>query len=188
MQVGVYPPPIGGVAIHIQRLIAGCRDSGIECTVVDVSRRLKKVAGVLNIIRITDWPRILFSRQEIVHIHTTDVHWKLPAVFFCLARLKGAPVVLSYHSLRDTFEFSSIGRRVMRRILKSTSRIIAISLEIKNKLVSLGAGSDNISVIPAFLPPVMKGEEIHACPAELWTFMESHRPVIAANAYDIIKY
>src|SRR4030042_3111377 len=113
--VGVYPPPYGGVSVHIQRLLAGCPGNDISCTVFDVSRSVKKVPGVVNISRFWNWPRFLFSRQDIVHVHTSAVNWVIPVIFFYLARIKGAAFVLSYHSLRnDCADFGAPGLKMMK--------------------------------------------------------------------------
>lgn len=187
--VGVYPPPIGGVSIHIQRLMAGCLENGIQCAVVDVSRSLKKVPDVLNILRISDWPRILFSKPDIVHIHTTNLNWFIPSFFRCLTMMKGARLVLSLHALRhEPEEFSSPGRRMMKAMVKSATRVIAVNPEIKEKLVALGAAPEKVSIIPAYLPPAIKEEEIGEVPPEVWTFMAGHSPVISANAYAVTKF
>ena len=45
--VGGYPPPYGGVSIHIQRLHTQCLKNKIRCTVYDISRHVKKVRHVI---------------------------------------------------------------------------------------------------------------------------------------------
>jgi len=44
--VGVYPPPYGGVAIHVQRLQAECLNNNIRCTVFNTNRYVKKAQHV----------------------------------------------------------------------------------------------------------------------------------------------
>ncbi len=187
--VGVYPPPIGGVSIHIQRLMAGCRDNGIRCIVFDVSRRLKKVPGVYNIVRVSDWPRILFSPQDIVHIHTTNMNWKIPSIFCYLAIIKGARLVFSCHSLiYRPQDFSPLGRRMMKMMLKTASHCIAVNAEMKEKLVSMGARPDKVIVLTPYLPPLIKEEEIAEIPPEVWSFMKGHKPLLSANGSAIYKF
>ena len=59
---------------------------------------------------------------------------------------------------------------------------------IKEKIISLGIAPENIEVIPSFIPPTVREEEIAEIPQEVWAFMNSHNPVISANAYRIIFY
>jgi glycosyltransferase involved in cell wall biosynthesis len=187
--VGVYPPPYGGISVHIQRLFTRCPDSGVSCVVFDCGRHAKKVAGVYNLIRPWNWLRLFTSRQDILHLHTSGLNWKFPVFFFCLARVKGARFVLSYHSLRGGEEdFGSLGRRMMRRMLKSARHCIAINPDIKNKLVAMGARPERVSVITPFLPPVIQEEEVAAIPREVRDFMAVHKPLISANAFAVVKY
>jgi glycosyltransferase involved in cell wall biosynthesis len=72
-------------------------------------------------------------------------------------------------------------------ILKSAAHCIAVNLEIKRKLVSLGAMPEKVSIVSPYLPPVIKEEEIAAVPPEVWTFMANHTPLISANAFAIIR-
>jgi glycosyltransferase involved in cell wall biosynthesis len=187
--VGSYPPGYGGIAIHIQRLQAECLNDNIQCTVFNTNLYVKRVEYVLNLRRVREWPRILISAQDIIHVHTTSMHWRIPALLFCLSRLKRAKYMITYHSLRySAQDFSLLGRMMMRVILKSASHCIVTNSEIKEKLISLGARPERISIIPAFLPPVKKDEEIAEIPQQVWDFMDSHTPVISANAFTIIFY
>jgi glycosyltransferase involved in cell wall biosynthesis len=187
--IGVYPPPYGGVSVHVQRLLAGCLDNDIRCVVFDNGRHVKKVKHVFNLSRIWNWLRFLASRQDIVHVHTSSINWVIPVIFFYLARMKGAGFVLSYHSLRNSeSDFGVLGLKMMKTMLRSTSHCIAINSEIKEKLVSMGARPEKVTVIPAYLPPVIKEEEIGEIPPDVWDFMERHTPLISANAYAIVKY
>jgi glycosyltransferase involved in cell wall biosynthesis len=187
--IGVYPPPYGGVSIHIQRLRDLCLTGGMKCTVIDISRSVKKTPDVVNITRIWKWLRILASRQDIVHLHTSSFNWAIPVVFFYLFRIKGARCVLSFHSLvQDPQDFGFLGRRIMRNVLNSISHCVAVNAGIRDKLVALGAWPETISVIPAYLAPMIKEEEIAEVPQETWDFMAGHSPVISANAFAIRKY
>jgi glycosyltransferase involved in cell wall biosynthesis len=187
--VGVYPPPYGGVSVHIQRLLARCRDSGISGAVFDCGRHVKKAADVYNLTRPWNWLRLLASRQDILHLHTSGLNWKFPVFFFWLARVKGARFILSYHSLRGSEEsFGSLGRRMMRHMLKSTSYCIAINPDIKDKLVAMGARPGRVSVVPAFLPPVIREGEVAAIPREIRDFMMDRKPLISANAFAVVQY
>jgi glycosyltransferase involved in cell wall biosynthesis len=187
--IGVYPPPYGGISVHIQRLSASYPDGGALVAVFDSGRQVKKTPGVYNLGRIRGWLCFLASRWDIVHAHTSSINWKVPIAFFFLARMKRTRFILSYHSLREKEEdFGSLGRRLVRFMLKSASHCIAINAEIKAKLVAMGAPPERVSVVPAFLPPVVKEEEVAGIPRETGDFIASHKPLIAANAYAIIKY
>jgi glycosyltransferase involved in cell wall biosynthesis len=186
--IGVYPPPYGGVSIHIQRLLDGCLNNGIQCTVFDRSLRAKKVPHVLNYLRIWNWPRVLGPRWDIFHVHAVDWNWQIPEFFHYLATMKHAKLLVSYHAMSHSpQEFSHIGRWMTRDVLKSAAHCIAVNEEIKGKLVSLGAMPEKVSIVLPYLPPVVKEEEIAAVPPQVWTFMAAHKPIISANAFAIVR-
>jgi glycosyltransferase involved in cell wall biosynthesis len=187
--VGPYPPPYGGVSIHVQRLHGQSAANNIISTVFDNTRHVKKVRGVLNLSRFWNWPRVLFSRQDIIHVHTTSTHWIIPALFYYVAKLKGASFVISFHSLRyGARDFGIIGSRMIKKILSSASHCIADSPDIKKGLISLGARTGSISIIPAFLPPTVYKRTIDEIPREVTDFMASHSPVITAGAFRAVLY
>jgi glycosyltransferase involved in cell wall biosynthesis len=187
--VGVYPPPYGGISIHIQRLLAACLENGFRCVVYKTVRQTSKVANVYPLSHIRNLLRFLVSAHDIVHVHTSGANWMVPVVFFCLAKIKSIKYILSYHSLRETRrEFGTVGRLMMKMVLRSASQCIASNTDIKEKLTTMGAPPEKVSVIPAFLPPVIKEEEIAEVPRETRDFIAGHEPVIAANAYSIVKY
>ena len=184
--VGVYPPPYGGVSIHVQRLLAGCLENNIQAAVFDLSLRSKKSANVLNFF--WNWPRLFFGHYDIIHVHTVNRSWQVPWLFGILARLKRAGFVVTYHSLRYRPEdFSRLGRRMTKVVLKSASCCVTINAVIRERLVALGAPPGKVSVVSPYLPPLVKQEEITAVPPSVWTFIAAHRPVISANAFAIIR-
>ncbi|MBA7465670.1 hypothetical protein ES707_00840 [subsurface metagenome] len=65
---------------------------------------------------------------------------------------------------------------------------IAVGPEIKENIVSLGVKPEYVAVIPAFIPPTVKDEDIAKIPQDVWDFMDSHSPVISANAFRITFY
>jgi len=114
--------------------------------------------------------------------------WQVPWLFRILATLKRARFVVTYHSLRyGSGDFSRLGRRMMRSVLQASSRCVTINEDIKGKLVAMGASPEKVSVVPPYLPPVIKEEDVAAVPPSVWTFIAAHRPVIPANAFAIIR-
>ena len=184
--VGSYPPPYGGVSTHVQRLQAQCLSNNIRCMVFATTSHARRAQRVLKLSRVMDWPLILTSRQDIIHVHNTSMHWKIAAFFFYLSKIKRAKFIMSYHSFRyGARDFSPPGRKMVRVMLKSASHCIADSAEIKAKLISMGAKPERISVIPAFLTPAKNERETDSIPREIWDFIDSHTPVISAGAFRI---
>jgi glycosyltransferase involved in cell wall biosynthesis len=110
-------------------------------------------------------------------------------LFFALFKFRGAKFILTFHSFRDDLKHAKpLRRKIMNISLRLASHCIAANLEIKEKLVSLGARPENISVLPAFLPPSIEEREIKRIPQKVWDFIDNHTPIITVNAFKIVFY
>lgn len=186
---GSYPPPYGGVAIHIQRLRAMLVKNCIECIIYDISNYTKKDKKIININKIYNWYHVFIPKGDIVHIHKSYINLKHIIFFIILYRVMGKKVVLTYHGRRyDVKNFNWFKRMITKATADFISHYIVVGPHIKDKLLFLNVNPNKISIIPAFLPPVIKNEEIDEIPQRIFDFMEHHTPLISANAYRISFY
>lgn len=190
--IGPYPPPYGGVSIHIQRLKERLDSSGIACTVSDFSNVFKKEPNVI-VSGNSKWDLIrwlishLFRRENIIHYHGNNS--PIITSILCLTCMKRKKIVLTLHS----FRYDAENMRVADKFFFLVARLVPIFFivvgpEIKNKIMSLGIKSDRIEIIQSFIPPCVREEEIAEVPKEVWRFMNCHTPVISANASKIVFY
>jgi len=189
--IGPHPPPYGGIAIHIQRLKKQLEERGYECVVYEMGRQGEPSEG--NIIRVKNPKRWLpryffFAKEDVVHFHNPD--WRM-RVIMGLMGLMGKKTVISIHgeSLNDSLkEGSWFRKQIIKFALKYTSFVIVLNPRIEELALSLGAKPERVEVIPSFILPTIKGEEIVEIPQKVWDFINSHRPVISANASKIVFY
>lgn len=185
--MGPYPPPYGGVSVHIQRLHAFLSNNNIQCIVYDTSPVPKNTKGVTSLGKIKSWVHIVNSKNKIIHIHISGLGLRMLVPLCCLIKIRRGKFIITYHSLRDDIEhFNQFKKWLVRIILSFASHFILVSPEIKEKFLLLGVRSGRISVIPAFLPPAIKEQEIDEIPQEVSSFINTHTPVISANAFRII--
>lgn len=189
--LGSYPPPYGGVSIHIQRLKYELEKKGIECVVYDfLGEKDLSDDNVVVVRNPKKWLlKYLFTAKEnIIHVHTSD--WRLRAVIGLMG-LIGKRTIISIHgeslnnSLKNTGWFR---KRIIIFALKSTSFIIADNQNIKKLVLSVGVSPSKVEIIPAFIPPVLKEEEFEKVPSHVWKFIGSHKPIISGNAFQISFY
>lgn len=154
--IGDYPPPHGGVAIHVQQLHRFLRERGVEAKVLDIGKGGRPAPDVLPVrtpakfgLRLAGF----LSAGWTVHVHTSGDNpkaWVLAA----LAGVPGprAPRFITLHSgLLPEFLAGSVARRAMARAaLAGYSRVIAVSEAVKEALVGCGVPSEKILVQPAF--------------------------------------
>ena len=187
---GPYPPPYGGVSIHVQRLqylLSNRRK--IDCTICDTTRfshrtkTIKKSSPSF----LKNWPKIFQFRKDIIHIHNSGLNLKKIFVLSLLLKIRGNKIIVTYHSLRDDIKrIHWYEKKMFHLNLKFVSHYIVVNRHIKQKLLNIGIPPKKISVIPAFLPPIIRQKDIDEIPNEIMDFINNHKPVISANAYTII--
>lgn len=185
--VGPYPPPFGGVSIHIQRLKERLIERGIKCTVYDVKNMQDRNISVK---KIKEWVTQIFllPKEKIIHFHSSGYNFAmLIKSLFCL--ILGKKVVITYHSLREKNEITEqISKLLINLISKLNFYIIAVNSHIKDNFVKIGINKKKIKVISAFIPFIVKKQEIAAVPKKIWDFIKNHKPIISANAFKIVFY
>jgi len=188
--LGSYPPPYGGVTVHIQRLKETLVKKGFECHVYDfdisqVSRSEKDIILVKNPLI---WAiRYLFSKKEdIIHTHNSD--WRIRAMVGLLS-LTGAKTIISIHgeSLKNsTSRENFIKKFLVIFFLKRSSFVIAVNQGIYDLCISFGIKKEKIAVIPGFIPPVIQNGELAITSKRIQFFIDTHSPIIVGYAFKIV--
>ena len=176
--VGVYPPPYGGISVHIERLAATLEKENIPYVVYDESKQQENKSGqIVPIDNVESWCRsYLFQKNEDV-IHNHFLRWQV-RFLLSLLRLKGKKVIHTLHSMRGE-SYSPVHKVMIYLTGKLSNHFIVVNDEIKEKLIQLGIAERKISVIPAFIPPVE--DSMVEIPAYIEDFFAAHKQVIVAN-------
>lgn len=155
IQIGAYPPPLGGISVHVKRLTERIKAAGdISCAVYShsfiQSSREEKIYRIKNSYIFYCFFYIM-HKCKIVHYHNMD--W---GKRFLLALLKhsGVKLVITFHSFRDSTENKSfLECFIYRTVYKKADVIIAVSEDIKNKLISTECPESKIVLMPAVIFP-----------------------------------
>ncbi len=160
--ISAYPPPIGGVTVHVQRLLSLLHNTGHHAQVLDYlnDKDYQKDRSVVTL------PHNLVGRvfailhvaqstpgNTIVHFHVSafgKFKWIGPLLSFLFWRqLK----IITIHSGSFVVETNKPRlRSYIRWLLCRFSHIITVNVEQAEYLKNLGIKHEAISVIPAFLP------------------------------------
>lgn len=188
--VGPYPPPYGGVSVHIQRLKRLLEEKDIPCE-VHCDRDDAKEKLVKQPERSRSWLlKYLFVKPgAILHFHTPVwVHWLLIGFLW----LCGRKAILTIHSIntpQDQWEMlSSLKKTSLLFFMRRIPQIIAAGSVVKDLLVSFGINPEKIIVIPAFLPPVRSQADFARISTPTWKFIAEHHPVVSACAFQLGFY
>ncbi len=183
--VGDYPPPFGGVSVHVAALASALRSRGEDVRVLDIGRGEHGAPGVA---RARGAPRLALQlaraawERRLVHVHTSGANPKswLVAMAASRARLPGAPrALLTIHSgLAPAYLGAERrGRELARRACSRFGHVLAVSDGIAAALERAGVPPALVSVEPAFLAAqVAPG----APPSSLEAFRAAHAPLFCA--------
>ena len=156
--VGDFPPPYGGVAVHVEVVRDAVRASGGGCTVLDIGKGQLPADGVVAAGGYVGFIRSLFAhavRGYRIHLHTGGANpksWALAATCAAAARVAGVAPLITFHSGvgPDWLAEDPLRARVACTVANAFSTVIAVSDPIREALLTCGVSSDRIEVLPAF--------------------------------------
>ena len=156
--VGDYPPPYGGVSIHVQQLHGYLRGCGVEAKVLDIGKGGRPAPDVIPTRSPAHFALRLagfISSEWTVHVHTSGNNPKAWVLAGMVGGLPGslAARVITLHSglLPDYLAASSTRRNVARMALAGYARVVAVSGAVKAAIVACGVPEEKVVVQPAFL-------------------------------------
>ncbi|MEW6735360.1 MAG: glycosyltransferase [Acidobacteriota bacterium] len=157
--VGNYPPPFGGISVHLQLLHCLLRREGIDCLVLNIdpqafpSRNYIKISNYANfLIRL-----ITASHGRVVHLHTNGHNsksWWLAAVTGWLSNLFGRGAIVTIHSglAPDYIKNACYWRQLLIKLaLIPQSFIICVNSNISAELNTSSYCREKTRLMPAFL-------------------------------------
>ena len=184
VQVGPYPPPIGGISSFIRRMKDILDSKDVENQVWDYSRIKKTEENVINM-RLALVPFYIFFKKDVdlIHYNICGMTTKRYITFFNRFFFKNRKKVITLHG--DCATLSEKKTRQLIKYLSSFDATICVKSGDKEHLLKHGLSTD-VYEIPAFLPPVIHEEDLLETPPEVWDFINSHQPVISANASTLV--
>ncbi|HTN85610.1 MAG TPA: glycosyltransferase family 4 protein [Sorangium sp.] len=168
--VGGYPPPYGGVNVHVQR-VAHLVQQRFDVDVIDVHAppslpvaptsfpvyRCDGGVAPMRLLRAMAYLRR--RRRNIVHFHASALKNFAVAAFPLFWSLPpGTSKVITLHSGRLVSNYERSGpveQRLVAAVLRRFDHCIAVNEEQVRFLERLGIPPQRTSCIPAFLPPTL---------------------------------
>ncbi|MBN1131876.1 MAG: glycosyltransferase family 4 protein [Bacteroidales bacterium] len=151
--IGPYPPPFGGISVHIQRILTYLPEQVYDLyNVSGTSGRGKKFRGFRKYFYIFAF---LFRSYTIIHYHSTSKRIRLLLSLIAIFK-KGIYLHLHGASFSDTIHEKSLYAYSLKRLLKYVN-ILASNETIYNEISGYGPGS--IAYIDAFIPPKFDREQ-----------------------------
>ncbi|MFL5303286.1 MAG: glycosyltransferase, partial [Anaeromyxobacteraceae bacterium] len=184
--VGNYPPPFGGVSVHVRALERALRTRGAEVRVLDIGRgdhhegnRVLPARGPVPFAREL---AAAAARGFLFHVHTSGTNPKSWLVALAASRARrpfGPRGVLTLHSGLSPAWLAGAGdrRTLARAACAGYGRVVTVNGEIAEAVMRCGVPPDRIAVLPAFSPSqVVAGKLLPAVAA----FRQERAPLFAA--------
>lgn len=182
--VGDWPPPLGGVSVHVRSLRDAAVRAGMQVTVLDIGRGRHVADGVVpadSEVNFLISLATLASMNDVVHLHTSGANaksWALILATGAVAKALSAKPVLTLHSGHGPRWLTSATRTLAARAaLAQYERLICVSDEIAVTLSRLGIYGRRGLVAPAF---GRDGLEAGPLPAEVARFRRAHTLMVTA--------
>lgn len=186
--IGDYPPPYGGISVHVQQLSRLLTQSGADCRVIDIERGTEPKEGAIRVGGYVDFLRKLlrFSSQGFVsHIHTNGHNfksWLAIWVTTWAGFLFGRRNVVTIHSgLMPAYSDGSgrLAKIVIRTALWPAGKVIAVNEQIEKALLKLNVSADRMVVLPAFALGARSG----SLPERVLAWRERFQPLVTSAVY-----
>jgi glycosyltransferase involved in cell wall biosynthesis len=183
--VGNWPPPYGGVSVHVAALARVLAERGVDVRVLDIGQgdhRGGLVRPARGALRFAARLAAVAAEGRLVHAHTNGANPKSWLVALAAGRARrplGARGVLTIHSgLCPAWLRASARRRALAAAAcAGYGRVVAVNAEIAEALGEAGVPSRRVAVIPPFSPKVMTTGEP---PPGLAAFRARHGPLFCA--------
>jgi glycogen(starch) synthase len=192
--VGPYPPPHGGVSVHIAEMKRRAVALGVPCRVLNTDRNAEPSPNYIPVRRATGFMYSLVKhslRGWTIHIHTNGHNLKswLVALAGGVAGRFGPGSILTLHSGKmPDYVGAKKNRRWLARVTCRTfKQITCVSTRLRQSVEDLGIPSPRIKVSPAFGGVTELSNQWVLSPTfEKW--FERHQPVFSATASNRPEY
>ncbi len=182
--VGNWPPPAGGVSVHVSALRDAARKSGAAATVLDIGTGQNELPGVKasggEVAFAARLARQLAS-SDLVHVHTSGANvksWTLMAVAGVASRAFHVPAIVTLHSGHCPRYVTTTARALVARgTLSAYERVVCVSDEISRTLSRVGAAERRHLIAPAF---GLEGLSTAPLSANIDAFVRRHHPILSA--------
>lgn len=205
MVCGPVPPPLGGVSVHVQRLIYKLKKQG-NCVVTQNTESLYKNSWALTCIKrvplkylaqliyiVTFCMRLIRKRPAVIIYHMCYARTILPELVVMLIYrfFSAAQVMLVEHDCRHMYERTHHFKKFFSWSMRYVDMLVIIGTGTAQSYRDNGVSKAPRTIIEsAFLPPQLDQEARiwDSYPLHVARFLAQHRPSLLMNAYQICMW
>lgn len=176
--IGPYPPPHGGISVHVSEVHRQLIASGGACAVLDTSQIRSRLGFAMELVRYV-------SGGWTFHVHTNGHNrnsWLLALLCGTVGRWTGGCILTLHSGMMPGYLKAGSAWRwgLASLVCRLYSRVICVGAELQDAAISLGTPLERTEVAPAYLatrnPNVSLDPRLSA-----WT--ERHRPLLSTTLF-----
>jgi len=181
---GTYPPPYGGVTVHLKRLFHRLKEEpSFELIFLNFNGTVHAPEENILKVKFLPWAfvALIFKKKRILHIHTRQVlAWVLIRIFGFRHRK-----LITLHNQILRFENGWLKKKLIRFGLNGFDKIILNDNEYGHYIIkNFNVDSQKLKYIGAFLPPLES--EFTGLPEEIIRFRKRKKYLLSANAWQLV--
>ncbi len=186
---GGYPPPYGGVSVHIERLHEYLWAHDLPCRVWDSYGRTRRPEeGILPLGKpklLSYLWRMMTGGAKVIHIHTSRNLIRVLSAMVC--RLAGKKLVITVHgeSLANGLGKGStpLSRWFIRRAMRRADHVFGVNDDVRRVCLDIGVAPERVTTLPAFIPLPAEKVSAEKLPPEVASFVAAHSPTIVGAGW-----
>lgn len=179
--IGPYPPPLGGVSVHIQRLVKHLDEKGIDYKLVNLSTITKYGKYLLY------FSFLFYFKRSLFYLNTTNRYLILSLLIQPIRH----KIIFYDHNFRFAENLSDKWLKIFKKFLHKVNEYWLVNENQFPYYESLQVKLPEKSfVVNPFIPPLLSEEKEILASYEpgLFEFLKSRSPIIIANAYRLVFY
>jgi glycosyltransferase involved in cell wall biosynthesis len=184
--IGPFPPPYGGISVHLQRLYGYLAKTDFKYLLYNTFSKSESYDNVISVQKVKYiwfFYFLFFCNSIVYHLHSPN--WFLRFLFSIMARFRSGKFVISIQgrSINEAIENKNfIKRKLTTWMLKEMDAVIACNEEIRNQCIErIGLPREKVHLIPAYIPPLP--DDIKRPKGYINQFIRNHSPVICATGW-----
>ena len=176
--IGPYPPPHGGISVHVSGIHRRLMSDGVACAVLDTSQIPSRLRFAMKV-------AIYALQGWTLHLHTNGHNrnsWLLALLCGIAGQWRGGCILTLHSGMMPDYTRTGPGRsRILAGfVCRLYSRIICVSPEIRNAVVSLGTRVERTEISPASLATPVPDVTVNT---KLLAWIDRHQPLLSTTLF-----
>lgn len=188
--IGILPAPLGGIAIHIQRVAQAYKEQQNTVRIFDVSKKRWYKFLFYDFVKLLF--SIIFFLPHKIDYHVSYTRRSLLELFVLsiLSFFLRFKINIVDHDCRYLYSRSWFYKKLNNIVLRLVHTQVIIGTSTYKSYCDTATYLKNYTIESAFVAPDVTLEKaiLNTYPKSLNEFLKTHKPVICANAFDILLH